>query len=148
MVAMKDKKGRPVVVVTGLGVVTSLGAGKKDNWAKLTAGELLLVDFGLETKSGFCSDVTRVWPVSGSFTAEQKTIYELVLEVQRRAISKIALGVLWGDVHPEACRAFAEGLVSIGCLRGAVDAIVERGAEAQARLDQRTQAAVDDIVAA
>ena len=34
-----DKMGRPVVVVTGLGVVTSLGAGKADNWAKLTAGE-------------------------------------------------------------------------------------------------------------
>ena len=31
--------GRPIVVVTGLGVVTSLGAGKTDNWAKLTAGE-------------------------------------------------------------------------------------------------------------
>jgi len=37
--AMQDKKGRPIVVVTGLGVVTSLGAGKTDNWAKLTAGE-------------------------------------------------------------------------------------------------------------
>ena len=34
----KDKLGRPIVVVTGLGVVTSLGAGKVDNWAKLTAG--------------------------------------------------------------------------------------------------------------
>src|SRR5204863_4887798 len=31
--------GRPIVVVTGMGVVTSLGAGKTDNWAKLTAGE-------------------------------------------------------------------------------------------------------------
>jgi 3-oxoacyl-[acyl-carrier-protein] synthase II len=39
MTAMKDKLGRPVVVVTGLGVITSLGAGKTDNWAKLTAGE-------------------------------------------------------------------------------------------------------------
>jgi len=37
--AMKDKMGRPIVVVTGLGIVTSLGAGKTDNWTKLTAGE-------------------------------------------------------------------------------------------------------------
>jgi 3-oxoacyl-[acyl-carrier-protein] synthase II len=37
--ATKDKKGRPIVVVTGIGVVTSLGAGKTDNWTKLTAGE-------------------------------------------------------------------------------------------------------------
>ena len=39
MSAKTDKAGRPVVVVTGLGVVTSLGAGKADNWARLTAGE-------------------------------------------------------------------------------------------------------------
>jgi len=39
MSSTKDKMGRPIVVVTGLGVVTSLGAGKIDNWAKLTAGE-------------------------------------------------------------------------------------------------------------
>ena len=39
MPSTKDKLGRPIVVVTGLGVVTSLGAGKTDNWAKLTAGE-------------------------------------------------------------------------------------------------------------
>ncbi|HZL61366.1 MAG TPA: beta-ketoacyl-ACP synthase [Pseudolabrys sp.] len=39
MTSSKDKLGRPIVVVTGLGVVTSLGAGKADNWAKLTAGE-------------------------------------------------------------------------------------------------------------
>src|SRR5665213_3033772 len=38
MAPTKDKAGRPIVVVTGLGVVTSLGAGKADNWAKLTAG--------------------------------------------------------------------------------------------------------------
>src|SRR5258707_12929928 len=34
-----DNQGRPIVVVTGMGIVTSLGAGKEDNWAKLTAGE-------------------------------------------------------------------------------------------------------------
>ena len=39
MTAARDKFDRPVVVVTGMGVVTSLGAGKTDNWAKLTAGE-------------------------------------------------------------------------------------------------------------
>ena len=35
---MRDSKGRPVVVVTGTGVVTSLGLGKAENWAKLTEG--------------------------------------------------------------------------------------------------------------
>jgi 3-oxoacyl-[acyl-carrier-protein] synthase II len=35
----RDKAGRPVIAVTGAGVVTSLGVGKSDNWAKLTAGQ-------------------------------------------------------------------------------------------------------------
>ncbi|MFL6798411.1 MAG: beta-ketoacyl-ACP synthase [Xanthobacteraceae bacterium] len=39
MTSVRDKKGRSVVVVTGMGVITSLGAGKEDNWAKLTHGE-------------------------------------------------------------------------------------------------------------
>src|SRR6186997_1169441 len=39
MTAPRDKFGRPIVVVTGMGVVTSLGAGKADNWKRLTAGE-------------------------------------------------------------------------------------------------------------
>ena len=34
----RDSKGRPVVAVTGLGVVTSLGQGKQTNWEALTAG--------------------------------------------------------------------------------------------------------------
>jgi 3-oxoacyl-[acyl-carrier-protein] synthase II len=33
-----DRHGRPVVVVTGTGVLTSLGNGKQDNWRELTAG--------------------------------------------------------------------------------------------------------------
>ena len=36
--ATRDKKGRPIIAVTGIGVVTSLGIGTSDNWAKLTGG--------------------------------------------------------------------------------------------------------------
>ena len=39
MTAPRDTFGRPIVVVTGMGIVTSLGAGKADNWKKLTASE-------------------------------------------------------------------------------------------------------------
>jgi 3-oxoacyl-[acyl-carrier-protein] synthase II len=51
MTATRDKFGRPIVVVTGMGVVTSLGAGKTDNWAKLTAGES-----GIRTITRFPTD--------------------------------------------------------------------------------------------
>ncbi len=39
MAAKRDKAGRPIVVVTGAGVITSLGEGKAENWARLTSGE-------------------------------------------------------------------------------------------------------------
>jgi 3-oxoacyl-[acyl-carrier-protein] synthase II len=54
MTAMRDKSGRPVVVVTGMGVVTSLGSGKTDNWAKLCAGES-----GIRTITRFPTDGLR-----------------------------------------------------------------------------------------
>lgn len=38
MASKRDKAGRPIVAVTGMGVITSLGTGKADNWARLTAG--------------------------------------------------------------------------------------------------------------
>ncbi|MEH6950956.1 beta-ketoacyl-ACP synthase [Nitrobacter sp. NHB1] len=54
MSAMRDKSGRPVVVVTGMGVVTSLGSGKTDNWARLCAGES-----GIRTITRFPTDGLR-----------------------------------------------------------------------------------------
>src|SRR5271167_1656466 len=51
MAGTHDKAGRPIVVVTGMGVVTSLGAGLEDNWRKLTAGES-----GIRAISRFATD--------------------------------------------------------------------------------------------
>jgi 3-oxoacyl-[acyl-carrier-protein] synthase II len=67
MAAPRDKLGRPIVVVTGMGVVTSLGAGKKDNWAKLTAGES-----GIRT-------VTR-FPIDGLKTTMAGTVDFVTVE--------------------------------------------------------------------
>lgn len=39
MAKHSDHLGRPIVAVTGIGVVTSLGVGKADNWAALTSGK-------------------------------------------------------------------------------------------------------------
>ena len=36
--AYKDHLGRPLIAVTGMGIVTSLGQGKQDNWRALTGG--------------------------------------------------------------------------------------------------------------
>src|SRR3954447_6189203 len=36
--AQSDRRQRPLIAVTGLGVVTSLGQGRDDSWRALTAG--------------------------------------------------------------------------------------------------------------
>jgi 3-oxoacyl-[acyl-carrier-protein] synthase II len=54
MPSSKDRQGRPTVVVTGRGVITSLGAGKTDNWSKLTGGES-----GIRTITRFPTDGMR-----------------------------------------------------------------------------------------
>ena len=92
MAAGKDKMGRPVVVVTGLGVVTSLGAGKTDNWAKLTGGES-----GIKTITRFPTDglKTRIagtidyLPPQDTAAALTESIANLAAE---EAISQSGLG--------------------------------------------------------
>jgi 3-oxoacyl-[acyl-carrier-protein] synthase II len=54
MAALRDKAGRPVVVVTGMGVVTSNGAGKSENWQQLTAGRS-----GIRTITRFSTEGLR-----------------------------------------------------------------------------------------
>ncbi|MBN8616847.1 MAG: Xaa-Pro dipeptidase, partial [Deltaproteobacteria bacterium] len=97
----------------------------------LAPHDLVLADVGGETAGGWASDVTRTWPVSGAFTPSQRALYEVVLASQARAIAKVRPGARYRDVHLEASLAIAEGLVSLGILRGAAPAdLVAEGAHA------------------
>ena len=77
MTATHDKFGRPIVVVTGMGIVTSLGAGKTDNWKKLTAGESgirTITRFptdGLKTTMAGTIDFVPVEPFSSTDLSER-----------------------------------------------------------------------------
>jgi 3-oxoacyl-[acyl-carrier-protein] synthase II len=77
MTVPRDKFGRPIVVVTGMGIVTSLGAGRTDNWAKLTAGESGIrtitrfpID-GLKTTMAGTVDFVTVEPFSSTSLTER-----------------------------------------------------------------------------
>ena len=49
------------------------------------AGEMVLMDAGSQY-FGYVSDITRTWPVSGTFSAAQKDLYQLVLAVKQECI--------------------------------------------------------------
>jgi 3-oxoacyl-[acyl-carrier-protein] synthase II len=93
MAATRDKFGRPIIVVTGMGVVTSLGSGKADNWKKLTAGESgirTITRFptdGLKTTMAGTVDFIPVEPFSSTDLSER--LGELVAE---EAIAQAGIG--------------------------------------------------------
>jgi Xaa-Pro aminopeptidase len=98
-----------------------------DNNARLNDGDLLLVDAGCEYDY-YASDITRTYPINGRFTAEQRAVYEVVLEAQQAAIAKVRPGNHWNEPHDAAVRAITAGLVRIGLLRGSVSSLIRSGA--------------------
>ncbi len=96
----------------------------------LEPADLVLADVGAETPEGWAADITRTWPVSGHYTSTQRTIYELVLDVQRAAIDAVQPGASYRDVHHTAGRRLVSGLVELGILRGDAQELFERGAAA------------------
>jgi len=90
---IRDRAGRPIVVVTGTGVVTSLGAGKADNWRNLTAGRSgirrisrFAVD-GLKTTIAGTVDFVPVEPFCAPALSER--LAEMAVE---EAISQAGIG--------------------------------------------------------
>lgn len=96
----------------------------------LAAGDLLLADVGGETLEGFAGDITRTWPVSGTFSPTQRAIYDVVLAAQRAAVAKVRPGVRYREVHETAKRIIVEGLCHLGIFRGDPSGLLERGAAA------------------
>jgi Xaa-Pro aminopeptidase len=97
---------------------------------QLTDGKLLIHDSGVESPEHYASDITRTFPVNGKFSPVQKDIYEIVLKAQLTAIQTMKPGVYFKDVHLEAARTIAEGLLDIGLLKNNVEDIVTVGAHA------------------
>ena len=96
----------------------------------LADGQLLLMDSGVTTDTGYASDLTRTWPVSGRFTPEQRAVYEAVLAAHDAVIDGIRPGVPYRDLHLLAARVLVGGLQALGLMRGDPDEAVAAGAHA------------------
>lgn len=81
-IKLTDRKGRPLVVVTGMGLVTSLGRGKDVNWAGLTTGRS-----GIRRITRFPTDGLRT-TIAGTadcMRAEPYSAYELSYAIAEAA---------------------------------------------------------------
>lgn len=88
-----DKRGRPRIAVTGLGIVTSLGRGKAANWAALTQGRS-----GIRTITRFPTEGLRTtiagtvdFPEIGTFSAAALTA-AMALAAGEEAIAEAGIG--------------------------------------------------------
>src|SRR6185437_12937344 len=99
----------------------------RDNDEALKDGDLVLVDAGCEHQY-YASDITRTYPVNGRFTAEQRAVYDIVLEANRAAIAQVKPGNSWNAPHEAAVRVVTHGLRTLGLLKGRLSRLEREGA--------------------
>lgn len=104
----------PSIIASGTNAAT-LHYIKNDDPLK---GRLnLLLDAGGEYRC-YASDVTRTFPISGTFSKESKIVYDIVEEMQSSCFKMLKAGVNWDDVHMNAHRVAIKGLKAVGLLKG------------------------------
>ncbi|HEY7162900.1 MAG TPA: aminopeptidase P N-terminal domain-containing protein, partial [Acidobacteriota bacterium] len=116
------RNGYPCIV--GSGPATCILHYTTNN-RKMSNGDLLLIDAGAEF-GYFTGDVTRTYPVNGKFSAEQKAVYEIVLDAQKNAIQMVRPGNTFMQVHEVTIEILTEGLVSLGLLKGTISENIEK----------------------
>ncbi|KAJ3044499.1 hypothetical protein HDV00_001926 [Rhizophlyctis rosea] len=85
--------------------------------------QLLLVDAACEVDC-YAADITRTYPVGGKYEGDWKSVYQVVLDVQKAVLSEMKAGVEWEDMHRLAERVTADGLIKIGLLKGSLPDIL------------------------
>jgi Xaa-Pro aminopeptidase len=106
----------------GYGTIAAAGAHActlhwTRNDGQIRKGDLLLLDAGVEGNALYTADITRVLPISGKFTREQREIYTLVLEAQAAGIRAVKPGNDFLDPNRAAMQVLSEGLYRMGILQ-------------------------------
>jgi Xaa-Pro aminopeptidase len=86
-----------------------------ENRRGMEDGDLVLIDAGAEYGQ-FSADITRTFPVNGTFTAPQRAVYDLVLAAQHAALEECRPGGSLVANHRAVRSVIAAGLVDLGVL--------------------------------
>ena len=77
--------------------------------------DLMLMDLGAEYE-GYTADVTRTLPVKGTFTEEQRLLYQIVYDAQEAGIAKSQIGATTRDVTKVTQEVVTKGLMDLGII--------------------------------
>jgi Xaa-Pro aminopeptidase len=91
----------------------------------LNDNELILIDAGCEYKN-YASDITRTYPINGTFNQEQKLLYEIVLHAQKEAIKICKIGKNWNDINKTIIDIISYGLKYLNILNESVENIIDK----------------------
>lgn len=91
-----------------------------DNDKPLEDGTMLLLDFGAR-KDLYNADITRTVPVNGQYTARQRELVEMVIEVQEEAIRLLRPGKLHSQWNTEVKEFYTDLLLKKGIIRNEED---------------------------
>jgi Xaa-Pro aminopeptidase len=86
------------------------------NTGAVTAGELILVDAGVEAESLYTADITRTLPINGTYTEVQRKVYQAVLDAADAGFAVAVPGRKFRDVHAAAMEVLAARLEEWGLL--------------------------------
>jgi Xaa-Pro aminopeptidase len=86
------------------------------NDGPVVPGDLILIDAGIELDSYYTADITRTLPVSGTFTAVQRRVYEAVREAADAAFAIVRPGIRFREIHAEAMKVIAAKTAEWGLL--------------------------------
>lgn len=90
------------------------------NRRKTESGDFIEMDIGGEYH-GYTADVTRSFPINGTFTPEQRAIYEIVLEAADSGIVAARSGNRFRAPHDAAVSVIKKGLVRLGISKDGAD---------------------------
>ncbi|HNP16158.1 MAG TPA: M24B family metallopeptidase, partial [Terrimesophilobacter sp.] len=79
-------------------------------------GDLILMDAGIELDSYYTADITRTFPVSGTYSPIQRQVYEAVLEAADAAFAIVKPGIKFREIHAEAMKVIAAKTAEWGFL--------------------------------
>lgn len=77
--------------------------------------DLMLMDLGAEYE-GYTADVTRTLPVKGTFSAEQRLLYQIVYDAQEAGIAKSLVGATTSEVTKATQEVVTKGLMDLGII--------------------------------
>ncbi len=79
-------------------------------------GDLILLDLGAKC-GGYCSDITRTYPINGTFTDRQRQVYNIVLKANREVAKAAKPGMTTVELNDICKKVLAEGCIELGLIK-------------------------------